>query len=196
MPYNSKIYACWPRAVRWNYPHLIRCLKPQQGERILEIGCARGVMTKRIQHLAPDTCGIDINEEAIRHSVTGNLFVMNAEKLEFQDESFDKIYSLHTIEHIPNPIKALSEMARVLKPGGAIVLFYPAEPIRGVFAIPAAIALFRDPFRARDVHLHRVTPAKIETWIKDLNLEYIKSDLDLFPAPQFFTLLRKRRNIE
>ena len=153
-------------------------------------------MTKRIQHLAPDTCGIDINEEAIRHSVTGNLFVMNAEKLEFQDESFDKIYSLHTIEHIPNPIKALSEMARVLKPGGAIVLFYPAEPIRGVFAIPAAIALFRDPFRARDVHLHRVTPAKIETWIKDLNLEYIKSDLDLFPAPQFFTLLRKRRNIE
>lgn len=196
MPYNSKIYACWPRAIRWNYSRLIRCLKPQRGERILEIGCARGVMTKRIQHLAPDTYGVDINKEAIRYGVTENLFVMNAEELKFQDESFDKIYSIHTIEHIPNPAKALSEMVRVLKPDGTIVLFYPAEPIQGLFAVPAAVVLFGDPFRARDVHLHRVTPHKIQTWIKDLELEYVKSDLDLFPVPQFFTVLRKRRNIK
>ncbi len=160
----------------------------------MEIGCAIGMMTKKIQEFAPDTYGIDINKEAIRHGMTDKLFLMSAEKLEFQDKSFDKIYSLHTIEHIPNAVKALSEMERVLKPGGTIVLFYPAELIRGLFAIPAAAALFGNPFRAPDVHLHLITPVKIKTWIKDLNLEYVKSNLDILPMPQFFTVLRKKKS--
>src|SRR3990167_11393745 len=100
MHYNSKIYACWPREIRWTYRKILQYLKPKTGERILEIGCARGRMTQRIQRFTSDTWGIDINEEAISRAVTKNLLVMSAERLEFESQSFDKVYSTHTIEHV------------------------------------------------------------------------------------------------
>lgn len=195
MRYNSKRYAFLLKENPWRLKKTIRYLNPQPSERILEIGCNRGHYTKRVQAIAPESYGIDINPEAISHGVTHNLSVMDAENLQFPDESFDKIYSLHTIEHIPNIQKALKEMARVLRTEGKIVLAYPVEPIRGLFALRGAILCHRNLFYARNLHLHKLSPGKIAQLISDTPLRPIISQLSFSGITEctieYFTVLQK-----
>jgi ubiquinone/menaquinone biosynthesis C-methylase UbiE len=157
------------------------------------VGCGRGFVTARVQRLCPRTQGVDVNPEAVRHGVAANLRSMSATELEFPDASFDKIYSFHTIEHVPDLPRALREMARVLRPGGRLMLVYPAEPIRGLYAVPAALALFHNPLRAREMHLHRLTPSRILAVIEqeELSLAHVASKLELWLTPQFVTVLVK-----
>lgn len=195
MQYNSKRYSFLLGENRWRLRKMLRHLKPQPGERILEVGCNRGHYTKRVQAIAPESYGVDINAVAIGNGITQNLAVMDAENLEFPDKSFDKIYSLHTIEHVPSPQKALKEMARVLKPGGKIVLAYPAEPIRGLFALRGAILCHRNPFYARRLHLHKLSPKKIEQFATSAGLKHTVSEFSFSGLTEltleYFTVLQK-----
>ena len=147
-----------------------------------------------MQRLCPHTQGVDVNPEAVRHGVAANLRAMSAIGLAFDDASFDKVYSFHMIEHVQELEKALGEMERVLRPGGRLMLVYPAEPIRGLFAVPSAVALFHNPWRAREMHVHKLTPRKILALIERerLPLEHVASELSLFLTPQFVTVLVKR----
>jgi ubiquinone/menaquinone biosynthesis C-methylase UbiE len=176
--------------------HVIRVMRhlaPAEGDRILEVGCGRGFVTARVQRLSPRTEGVDVNPEAVRHGVAPNLRAMSATRLDFPDASFDKVYSFHTIEHVPDLGRALGEMARVLRPGGRLMLVYPAEPVRGLYAVPAALALFHNPLRAREMHLHRLTPTRILAVVESerLPLGHITSKLELWLTPQYVTLLAR-----
>lgn len=189
--YNSKRYALINKGDNHLFKKVVEYLKPQLKDRILEIGCGRGFLTRRMQALAKDTMGIDINPEAVSAGVVPSLRVMDATKLEFPSESFDKIYSCHTIEHIPNLGKLFQEIERVLKPGGKILLVYPWELIRGMGAIGSSIIIFKNPFFCRRIHLHKLNPKKIKEIIKNYKLKHIESHFSLFRTPQYFTLLRK-----
>jgi ubiquinone/menaquinone biosynthesis C-methylase UbiE len=193
MEYTSKLYAFLQPADPTYFGRVRRYLDPQPTEKILEIGCGRGYTTKNVQRIAPQTFGIDLNEKAIQNGVAQNLRVMNAEALEFADNTFGKVYSFHTIEHIPNIAKALGEMARVVKPGGKILLVYPAEPIRGMFSMFAAAVLLRNPFRSREIHLHKLSPAVIQQLVSGLGLEHVQSSFSLLWLPEFRTILQKRK---
>ena len=192
MDYTSRLYAFLQPADPSYFGRVKRCLDPQPQDKILEIGCGRGYTTKKVQQVAPQTFGIDLNEKAVQNGVAKNLQTMNAEALLFPDNTFDKIYSFHTVEHIPNIAKALGEMARVLKPGGRAMLVYPAEPIRGMFALFAAAVLLRNPFRAREIHVHKLSPMIIQRFISGLPLEHVQSSFSLFWLPEFRTVLRKK----
>lgn len=192
MNYNSKIYALINKGDNLLFKKVVRYLQPKPEDKILEIGCSRGFLVKKMKSFSKSVTGIDINPEAISRGVTTNLRVMDATKLEFSSESFDKIYSCHTIEHIPDLEKLFSEIERVLKPGGRVVLVYPWELIRGLGAIPAALFIFKNPFRCREIHLHKLNPQKIKKIIKNSSLEHIESHFSLFTTPQYFTILKKR----
>ena len=169
-----------------------RFLHPRPHERLLEVGCSRGYLTRLVQQLAPDTYGIDLNAAAIARGVTDCLAVMDAQRLGFDDESFDKVFSFHCIEHVPDLGAALREMDRVLRPGGLLLLVYPAEPIRGLYVIPTAVMLFRNPWRARELHLHRLSPRRLAPFLLGTSLIPLESRLELLLLPQFITLLRKQ----
>ena len=101
------------------------------GGRILEVGVGTGISL-------PDysdknrLCGIDISEPMLlkakeRVAELGlahveGLWVMDAEHLDFPDESFDVVVAQYVITTVPNPEATLDEFARVLKPGGEIIL--------------------------------------------------------------------------
>jgi ubiquinone/menaquinone biosynthesis C-methylase UbiE len=178
----------------WDRRHLgtiRRFLDPHPGERILEVGCGPGHLTKRLQDLGCRAIGVDANPQAPDAAIARDVQVMRAERLEFADGSFDKVLAVHAIEHFPELPAALGEMARVLRPGGLMLLVYPAEPIRGLFATLDALVIYRNPLRARDLHLHKLRPARVRALADAVGLEHVHSEFNLFTSPQFVTLLRK-----
>jgi phosphatidylethanolamine/phosphatidyl-N-methylethanolamine N-methyltransferase len=101
------------------------------GGRILEVGVGTGISLPDYSP-AHRICGVDISEPMLMkarervakqdlRNVEG-LWVMDAEKLGFPDESFDVVVAQYVITTVPNPEATLDEFARVLKPGGEIVL--------------------------------------------------------------------------
>jgi len=192
--YRSREYAMLnkPIEIGRHLERVRRYLRPRPDDRLLEIGCSRGFLTQRVrEELSPSTTGVDLNPEAIANACVDGLSVMDAQALAYEDESFDKIYSFHCIEHIPDLSGAFREMSRVLKPGGRILLVYPAEPIRGLYVVPTAIILFGNALRAREIHLHKLWPAKIERMLAGTSLEVTASALDFLLTPQFITVLEK-----
>jgi phosphatidylethanolamine/phosphatidyl-N-methylethanolamine N-methyltransferase len=101
------------------------------GGRILEVGVGTGISLPHYSR-ANRLCGIDISApmlmkarervEQLNLSHVEGLWVMDAERLAFADESFDVIVAQYVITTVPNPEGTLDEFARVLKPGGEIVL--------------------------------------------------------------------------
>jgi phosphatidylethanolamine/phosphatidyl-N-methylethanolamine N-methyltransferase len=101
------------------------------GGRILEVGVGTGISLPYYS-TANRLAGVDLSEPMLRKArarvrelglrhVEG-LAVMDAEKMAFPDDSFDVIVAQYVITTVPNPEATLDEFARVLKPGGEIVL--------------------------------------------------------------------------
>lgn len=61
--------------------------------------------------------------------------IMDGEALDFQNESFDIVLSTEMLEHCYHPWKVVSEMARVLRPGGFLLLTARGFDARGAFAL-------------------------------------------------------------
>ena len=191
--YDSENYAMLNRPIETgrHFRRVTRYLAPRVDDRLLEVGCGRGWLTQRVQRHCPATFGVDVNPRAIAHGVTGRLSVMDAVQLLYDDEQFDHVFSFHAIEHIADAEGALCEMRRVLVRGGRLLLVYPAEPIRGLYAMPGAWLGFGDPRLARQLHLHKFTPRRIQRLAARCGLTHVTSALDLFITPQFVTLLER-----
>jgi len=104
-----------------------------KGLRVLEIGCGMGTDGAQFAKAGADYIGVDLTEAAIElarkrfelSGLRGEFRVADAEHLDFPDESFDLVYSHGVLHHTPEIETAVSEIHRVLKPGGrAIVMLY------------------------------------------------------------------------
>ena len=113
---------------------------------------------------------------------------MSATSLEFEDRAFDAVVSFHAIEHIPPIEEVLQEVARVVKPGGKVLLVYPAEPIRGLYAIPTSVILHRNPFKARQVHVHKLNPTRVAELARSVGTSPAQDKLRMWPSPEYASL--------
>jgi phosphatidylethanolamine/phosphatidyl-N-methylethanolamine N-methyltransferase len=101
------------------------------GGRILEVGVGTGISLPDYAR-ANRLVGVDLSEPMLRKAQErvieqglGNveaLAVMDAERLGFPDASFDAVVAQYVITAVPDPEATLDEFARVLKPGGEIIL--------------------------------------------------------------------------
>ena len=89
----------------------------KDGYKVIASDIAVGA-TKRSKKIA-QTLGID---------ETGAWAVIDAENLPFQDDTLDGVWMIASLHHLPHPKKALSEIFRILKPGGCILIGY--EPAK------------------------------------------------------------------
>lgn len=117
----------WPEIKAWQ-----KYVK--SGEKVLDIGCANGRLLGMFKDTAVEYFGIDLSEELIaiakkecqKYSVSKvNFQVANMLDLPFEDNSFDSVFCVATLHHMPSDTRrwqAVSEMYRVLKPGGLLFL--------------------------------------------------------------------------
>lgn len=93
-------------------------------ERLLEVGCGTGLYLHRLRKLAKVLVGIDLSGGMLRRARgRGTLLVLaDAEQLPFKDGTFDEVLSVTTLQNLPDPVRALAEMRRVLHAGGRLVV--------------------------------------------------------------------------
>lgn len=104
-----------------------------RGRRVLEIGVGLGADHQRFAESGALLSGIDLTERAVEHTqrrlalfgLSSELAVGDAERLSFGDNTFDIVYSWGVLHHSPDTPRAVSEVHRVLKPGGkALIMVY------------------------------------------------------------------------
>ncbi len=92
---------------------------------VLDIGCGQSPY----KHLFEDGRfryhGVDINDSGNFGYLNLDVTHFDGENIPFGDESFDVILCTEVIEHVANPSRLISEMGRVLKPGGTAVITAP-----------------------------------------------------------------------
>lgn len=105
-----------------------------KGKKILDVGCGTGGFVISVSKLGGRAYGIDpqrsaieiCKEKAVVNGLAKKIFRLEkAEKLSFPDNSFDIIYSFTVLEHVADVKKTMSEMIRVVKPGGLIYIHTP-----------------------------------------------------------------------
>lgn len=107
-------------------------LLPEQLGRVLDIGCGPGVMVEAVLERGGVFEGRDLSPEMVNegrelfHDLPNVSFeVGDVEKLDLPDSSVDQVIAMAVIEYLRTPDKALSEIARVLRPGGTAIITVP-----------------------------------------------------------------------
>lgn len=118
---------------RFFYPrikHAITYMDIKSGDRVLDVGVGTGLSLAEF----PKNCkvvGIDLSTEMLRKAkekIVQNrldhiqVMSMDAMRIGFRDDSFDKVFISHVVSVVPDPYKVMSEVRRVCRKGGQVVI--------------------------------------------------------------------------
>lgn len=112
--------------------------KALAGKKVLEIGCGAGAITARLAKCGAQVTAVDLTPTAVEltqarfrlNNLKGDILQMDAESLEFEDNTFDFVWSWGVIHHSENTERIVSQIYRVLKPGGrAAIMVYNRNSI-------------------------------------------------------------------
>jgi len=126
---NELLSTVGDMALKRRARRIIEELELKNDEKILEVGCGNGYYLNLLNKLgfSLTLVGIDNDKLALKDAkkIIGSrikLVLADANKLPFEEQSFNKVIISEVIEHVEDEEKVLSEIYRVLKPGGVMVL--------------------------------------------------------------------------
>jgi len=110
----------------------LAALSEWKGERLLDVGCGSGVFTSKFGQDFSEVWGIDVQDQYLAEfqavalgQPKFHIAKMSASAMSFEDAYFDSIVTIETLEHVADLPSTCSELARVLKPGGELIITVP-----------------------------------------------------------------------
>jgi ubiquinone/menaquinone biosynthesis C-methylase UbiE len=99
------------------------------GKKVLELGCGIGTDLARFAKGGAQVTAVDLSERAIEmakknfelRGLDGEFHMMNGEKLEFEDNTFDMVFAHGVLQYTADTRQMVDEARRVLKPGGELI---------------------------------------------------------------------------
>lgn len=161
---------------------LIRGFLPKSSARssCLEVGCGTGAISQALAPTVGSLTVTDISEKLAKQvgkRLGARWSRQNACDLTIADDSFDIVVSSECIEHTPDPRQALAEMARVVRPGGTVIVTSPNKLWYPALWISTALRLRK--FSGNEIWLF---PRNASRVLKENGLGDIKlSGCHLFP---------------
>ena len=152
-PLNFYYYPLIGLVYRKRLANSLRLLGDKKFDQLLDIGFGSGILFRELGERATQTHGIEVHDkvEAVATALAAEglhpaLHHAGIEAIPYQDQFFDAVISISTMEHLDNLDAALREVKRVLKAGGVLVLSFP---VRNAIT-DAFYRLFG--FKPRDIH--------------------------------------------
>jgi SAM-dependent methyltransferase len=155
----------WFRGRRRILGRLLARLDLPARARVLDVGCGTGANGPVLAEQGHFAVGIDASPIPLGLTPRGHAVRLrgDAAALPFQDGAFDLVVALDVLEHLDDDRAAARELARVLVPGGALVVFVPA--LRILWGLQDDVSHHRRRYRKRE----------LEDLVSSANLEVVRS---------------------
>jgi len=138
------------------------------GREVLEVGCGTGLVLERIHGFARRAVGVDLSPGMLERARKRGLEVLegSATSLPWGEASFDVTCAFKVLAHVPEIERALSEMARVTRPGGHVIAeFYNPHSLRGLVKRLTPAGLVAERTRESDVFTRYDSPAAVRRYL-------------------------------
>lgn len=153
---------------------------PAAVPRVLDVGCGEGQFTDAIARAGYEVLGIDVAEEPLRRarSLYAGLDLRRVEPdgaWPLADASFDAIWAGETIEHVFDTARWMSELRRVLRSGGSLILSTPAHGSLTRLGLALSGRRFERHFDPRADHLRFYTRRALTRLLADFGFERVRA---------------------
>lgn len=126
----ARVYnARWRHYLRTSTDQTLAALDPKDSEHIVDLGCGTGFLLHQVAENNPSLqlVGLDISRQMLRqaqHAIAGHVTLIEADarRLPFRDAVFDAAVVASVLQYLPGANLLFAEVARVLRPGGRIVV--------------------------------------------------------------------------
>ncbi|HWX45959.1 MAG TPA: class I SAM-dependent methyltransferase [Solirubrobacteraceae bacterium] len=150
------------------------------GARVLDVGCGEGWFTAALGRAGREAVGIDVAEEPLRRARAREAdldvrLVPAGGGWPLEDVSFDAVWAGEVVEHVTDTGGWLSEVRRVLRSGGALVLSTPGHGPVGRLALGLSGRAFAAHFDPRSDHVRFYTRGTLVALLEDFGFEQIET---------------------
>lgn len=152
------------------------------GQAVLDVGCGEGWFSEALREAGADPIAVDVAAEALRRAerrVPGLATRLWAhdEALPLDDNAVDLVWAGEVIEHVADVAPWLSELRRVLRPGGTLLLTTPHVGRAALLGAALSTRRFAQRFEPRSDHVHFFAPSTLGPLLDDLGFDDAEMEL-------------------
>jgi len=164
------------------------------GERVLDLGCGEGRFAAELARAGALVLGADVAQEPLRRARSAHpeleLSLIDGEgEWPLPDASFDAVWAGEVIEHVADTAGWLSEVRRVLRPHGTLLLSTPAHGPLELLVLALSRSAREQHLDPRGEHLRFYTARTLAQLVRDFGFEAIEVRSVGSPLPRTRTLL-------
>jgi 2-polyprenyl-3-methyl-5-hydroxy-6-metoxy-1,4-benzoquinol methylase len=148
------------------------------GERVLDVGCGEGRFMAELAAVGVEAVGVDVAEEPLRRARAARpdveaRLVDASGAWPLTDASFDAVWAGEVIEHVADTAGWLSEIRRVLRPGGRLLVSTPNHSRLAVLRLALSARAFDAHFDPRSDHLRFYTRRTLTSLLGDFGFQEV-----------------------
>jgi 2-polyprenyl-3-methyl-5-hydroxy-6-metoxy-1,4-benzoquinol methylase len=148
----------------------------RDGERVLDLGCGAGEFSAALAAAGAQPIGVDVAAEALRRAAARapglDLRLWRAgEPLPLDDNAVDVVWAGEVIEHVADVAPWLSEVRRVLRPRGTLLLTTPHHGPLTLLRLALSPRRFAEHFEPRSDHVRFFSPRTLRALLDDLGFD-------------------------